>query len=151
MKRIVRSALVAHSAADLYALVDAIEDYPGFLPWCVAAQVTERTPDSTLATLQVGMGAVRQSFTTRNRNRPGESMEMTLVEGPFRSFSANWKFIALSEQACRVEFVLAYEFSSRLLGKVLEPLFDHIADTMVGAFVARADKIHGKGKAGHAG
>ncbi len=76
---------------------------------------------------------------------------MTLVEGPFRSFSANWKFIALSEQACRVEFVLAYEFSSRLLGKVLEPLFDHIADTMVGAFVARADQIHGKGKAGHAG
>jgi ribosome-associated toxin RatA of RatAB toxin-antitoxin module len=140
MKKINRSAIVEHSAQRLYDLVEDIESYPEFLPWCLAARA-ERGEPATLATLTVGVSGLRQSFTTRNENRPAESIVMQLVEGPFRSFAAAWRFRALSASACKVEFTIEYEFSSRALAKLLEPLFDRIADTMVDAFTRRADAL----------
>jgi ribosome-associated toxin RatA of RatAB toxin-antitoxin module len=138
MKRIARSAIVEHSADEMYALVDDIESYPAFLPWCSDARV-EQVGGKKRATLTAGLRGLRQSFTTLNENRPGEAIDMQLVEGPFRSFSAAWRFRALGEHACAIEFALEYEFASRALGRLLEPLFDHIADTMVDAFKKRAD------------
>ena len=142
MKQIARSAIVGHTAAEMYALVEDIEAYPRFLPWCVAATVHQRQPGSTKATLTIGVGGLRHSFTTLNDNRPGEAIEMRLLEGPFRRFSGQWRFVALSPQDCRIEFSLQYEFSSRALGKLLSPLFDGIADSMVDAFVRRAAEIY---------
>lgn len=142
MKQIARSAIVEHSAAEMYGLVEDIESYPSFLPWCAAARVHHRLPNETKATLTMTAAGLRHSFTTLNENRPGESIEMRLVEGPFRRFSGQWRFVPLGEHACRIEFVLQYEFSSRTLGRLLAPLFDRIADTMVDAFVRRAQEVH---------
>jgi ribosome-associated toxin RatA of RatAB toxin-antitoxin module len=142
VKELSRSAIVEHSAAEMYALVEDIESYPGFLPWCAGAQVHSRSPEGTRATLTVAVGPVRQSLTTLNENRPGEAIHMRLVEGPFRHFSAEWRFVPLGAHACRVEFRLGYQFSSRTLGKVLAPLFDGMADSMVDAFVRRAADSH---------
>ena len=138
MKRISRSAIVEHSADEMYALVDDIERYPEFLPWCSDARVAA-VDGRKRATLTVGLRGLRQSFTTLNDNRPGETIDMQLVEGPFRRFSATWRFRPLAPAACAIEFTLQYEFSSRTLGRLLEPIFDHIADTMVDAFKRRAD------------
>jgi ribosome-associated toxin RatA of RatAB toxin-antitoxin module len=143
MKRIVRSAIVEHSAEEMFALVGDIESYPRFLPWCTAARVEERTPGSVRATLSVGMRGVRQSFTTQNELRPGESMEMRLVKGPFRRFFAAWRFRPLSAEACAVEFSLEYELAGPL-ARLLEPLFERVADTMVDAFTRRAAELYGK-------
>ena len=138
MKRVTRSAIVEHPAEEMYGLVDDIEAYPAFLPWCSDARV-EEVDGRKRATLTVGLRGLRQSFTTLNENRPGEAIDMALVEGPFREFSASWRFRALAPQACAIEFTLEYEFASRALGRLLEPLFEHIADTMVDAFKKRAD------------
>lgn len=143
MKRIARSAIVPHSAAQLYALVEDIESYPRFLPWCVGAEVSGRAPDATLATLTVGMSGVKHSFTTRNTNRAPQAIDLKLVDGPFRHFAAAWRFRPLGEQACKVEFSMEFEFASRALATLLQPLFEHIADSMVNAFTRRADEIHG--------
>src|SRR5690242_18617650 len=104
MNKIVRTAIVEHSAAEMYRLVEDIEAYPQFLPWCVAAKVHERTDDTTRATLTAGLRGLKQSFTTLNRNRPGAAIDMALVEGPFRAFQAQWTFQALGDKACRIEF-----------------------------------------------
>lgn len=144
MKRVVRSAIVEHPAALVYSLVDDIESYPEFLPWCRGAKVLERASTRTVATLTVGMRGIRQSFTTENVNRAGERIDLRLVEGPFRKFSAAWRFAMLDEHAARIEFSMEYEFASKVLSKVLEPLFDQIADTIVSAFSRRADQIYGK-------
>ena len=143
MKRIARSAIVPHSAAQLYALVEDIESYPRFLPWCVGVEVRDRGPDTTLATLTVGMSGVKQSFTTQNENRAPEAIDLRLIEGPFRHFAAAWRFQPLGAQACKVEFSMEFEFASRALATLLRPVFEHIADTMVNAFTRRADEIHG--------
>jgi ribosome-associated toxin RatA of RatAB toxin-antitoxin module len=142
MKRIDRSAIVEASADQVYALVDDIEAYPQFLPWCKEAQVLSRGAAGTRATLTAGMGGLRQSFTTLNQGRPPESIEMRLVQGPFRHFAASWRFTPLSAGACKVAFSLEYEFASRAIGKLLEPLFHSIADTMVDAFTRRATQRH---------
>jgi ribosome-associated toxin RatA of RatAB toxin-antitoxin module len=143
MSRIVRSALVHYSALQMYALVENIEAYPQFLPWCRSSRVIERTEGKTIAELSVGLKGLSQSFTTENLNTPGEAIDLRLVQGPFKMFSAAWRFQPLEESAAKIEFSMAYEFSSRLLAKVLEPLFDQIADTMVDAFSRRAEAVYG--------
>src|SRR5919204_6424431 len=109
MKRISRSAIVEHSAQEMFALVDDIDSYPRFLPWCTGAKVEERSAAGVRATLTIGLRGLRQSFTTQNENHPGESIEMKLLKGPFRRFAAAWHFQALSAEACKVEFSMEYE------------------------------------------
>ena len=142
MKRISRSAIVEHSADELYRLVEDIEAYPRFLPWCAGVDV-KRAESTTRATLTVGMGALRQSFTTENRNVPGKSIDMRFLDGPFRSFEAAWRFTALAPEACKIEYSMQYEFASAALAGLLEPVFEKIADTMVDAFTRRADAVYG--------
>jgi ribosome-associated toxin RatA of RatAB toxin-antitoxin module len=138
MKRIVRSAIVECDTMDFYRLVEAIESYPGFLPWCVAAEVRERTPGRTVATLTLAVKGVRQSFTTENANVPGRSIEMRLVEGPFKHFAAAWHFTPLGGGACKAEYAMEYQFSGRIIAAALEPVFRRIADSTVEAFTRRA-------------
>lgn len=138
MKRIARSAIVESSAEAFYALVDDIESYPSFLPWCTAAQVRERGPGRSVATLTLAAKGLRQSLTTENSHLPGRSIDMRLREGPFRHFTAAWRFTPLQPQAAKVEFTVAYEFSSRIVAAVLEPAFNRIADRTLEAFVRRA-------------
>ncbi|MDH4094611.1 MAG: type II toxin-antitoxin system RatA family toxin [Betaproteobacteria bacterium] len=144
MKRIARSAIVEHSAPEMYALVEDIEAYPRFLPWCRAARVLERAAGRTVAKLAVGLQGAGYEFSTENTNRPPEAIDMRLREGPFRRFEAHWRFHALGPRAARIEFGMAYELAGGLVARALAPLFDSIADTMVDAFKRRADQIHAK-------
>jgi len=144
MKRIVRSAIVEHPARELFALVEDIEAYPQFLPWCRGARVRERGAGRTVATLTVGLKGIHQEFSTENSNRPPEAIDIRLLEGPFRRFTAHWRFHALGARAARIEYSMAYELASSLAGRALAPIFDSIADTMVDAFKRRADQVHAK-------
>ena len=138
MKRIARSAIVQCGADAFYALVEDIEAYPAFLPWCAEARVQERTPLRTVATLTLAAKGLRQSFTTENENRPGHGIDMRLLQGPFRRFAARWQFTPLGAAATKVEFTLEYEFSNRIVAKLLDPVFSRMADSTVGAFARRA-------------
>lgn len=148
MKRIARSAIVDCSADAFYAMVEDIEAYPAFLPWCAAAEVRERAPGRTVATLTLAAKGLRQSFTTENANQPGRAIEMRLLEGPFRRFAAHWRFTPLGAQAVKVEFSLEYEFASRVVATVLNPIFSRLADSTVEAFVRR---VAGRGEGRDAG
>ena len=137
MKRISRSAIVECGAGKFYDLVEAIEAYPEFLPWCAAAEVRERVPGRTIAKITLAVKGVKQSFTTENTNLPGQSIDMRLIEGPFESFAAAWRFTPLGANACKVEYSMEYEFSSRVVAAVLEPVFRRIADSTVDAFTKK--------------
>jgi ribosome-associated toxin RatA of RatAB toxin-antitoxin module len=144
MPAVDRSALVNHSARDMYALVEDVESYPRFLPWCGRAVVSAREPGRTVATLYIDFHGLKEQFTTENTLEPGESIRMKLVSGPFRSLEGSWRFTALAEDACKVELSLRYEFSSAVLQKVVGPVFRHIADGFVDAFVRRAGETLGR-------
>ena len=140
MKRISRSAIVQRSAQEAYALVEDIEAYPSFLPRCLGTQVRQRTAERTVATLTFGFPGLQQSFTTENTNVPGRSIDMRLVDGPFRHFRAAWRFTPLGEGAAKIEFSMEYEFANRIVAKALAPAFGGLANSMVEAFSARAEQ-----------
>lgn len=138
MKRIARSAIVECSAEAFHALVEDIEAYPSFLPWCAQAEVRERVPGRTIATLTLAAKGLRYAFTTENTSKPGLSIDLRLLEGPFKRFGAHWRFAPLSTDAAKVEFTLEYEFSSRVVAALLNPVFSRLADDTVTAFARRA-------------
>ena len=144
MSDVSKSVLVGYSAQQMFDLVDAVESYPQFLPWCSAAQVAFRDQSRTRATLHVNYHGAKQSFTTENSKEPPHAMRVQLVEGPFRVLDGTWRFTPLAEQACKIDFSMHYEFSSKLLEKLVGPVFSYIANTMVDAFVKRADQLYGK-------
>ncbi len=139
-----RSALVPYSAAQMYALVDDIERYPEFLPWCRSAREWSRNEDEVKASLEMQRGPLHKTFTTQNRLQPGKMIEMRLVDGPFRHLEGFWRFSALDEHASRVALDLEYEFSSHLLQLAIGPVFSQIANTLVDAFCERARFLHGR-------
>ncbi|HMH19799.1 MAG TPA: type II toxin-antitoxin system RatA family toxin [Burkholderiales bacterium] len=137
-----RSALVGHTAREMYSLVADVGSYPQFLPWCEQAVVSVNEPGRTVAALHISFRGLKQQFTTENINRPGARIDIKLVSGPFRSLEGRWIFTELSEDSCKVEFSLRYEFASALIEKLLGSVFHDIADNFVDAFVRRADKRH---------
>ena len=142
MITVARQALVAYGAAEMYELVADVESYPVFLPWCRAVEVALRETERTIATLHVDFRGVRQAFTTENTQRHGERIAMRLVRGPFRHLEGEWRFVQLGEAGCRVDFALAYQLANPVLQRLAGPVFDHIANTFVDAFVRRADALH---------
>lgn len=144
MPLVSRSALVPYSAVQMYALVDDIERYPEFLPWCRSAREQMRSADEVQGTLEMQRGPLHHSFTTRNRLQYGKMIEMRLIEGPFRHLEGFWRFAELGENASRVSLDLEYEFSNRLLQLAIGPVFAQITNTLVDAFCARARELHGR-------
>lgn len=143
MPEVNKSVLVHYSAVQMYELVDAVERYPEFLPWCGGASVPYRDERVTRATIQINYRGIKQSFSTENTKEPGRSMAIRLVEGPFRELDGTWRFTPLSDDSCKVELQLRYEFASRILAKLVGPVFGYIANSMVEAFVRRAESVYG--------
>ncbi len=139
-----KSVLVEYSAQQMFELVDRVEDYPQFLPWCGGTSVSYRDETRIVATIEIAYHNVRQSFSTENVRRAPHGIEMHLREGPFRYLEGRWRFLPLGTDACKVEFRLHYEFSAHLIEALVRPVFGMIANTLVDAFVARAEKIYGR-------
>lgn len=144
MTTINRNALVPYSAQEMYRLVDDIPAYAEFLPWCKSAQELKRDEDEVTAQLSLAYSGMEKSFTTRNRVHKDKIIEMRLVEGPFKHLEGFWRFDPLGEQACKVSLDLEFEFSNRLVGMAMGPVFSQIANTLVDAFSKRAEQVYGK-------
>lgn len=136
--------LVAYSAERMFDLVDGVDRYPEFLPWCAGASVIPVDESRVRASVVISYHGVKQSFTTENTRRRPQRIEMTLAEGPFRTLDGTWVFTALNDSACKIEFNLRYEFASRLLEKLVGPVFNFIASTLVEAFLKRAEQLYGR-------
>ncbi|MCB1937948.1 MAG: type II toxin-antitoxin system RatA family toxin [Rhodocyclaceae bacterium] len=142
MAAVKKVVLIEFTPSQMFALVDGVEDYPKFLPWCGGTELIERTDLLTAATLRVNYHGIKTHFSTENTKLAPYEMHIRLKEGPFDHLDGSWVFTALGETACKVEFALNYQFSSRLLEKALGPVFNHIANTFVDAFVKRAEQVY---------
>jgi ribosome-associated toxin RatA of RatAB toxin-antitoxin module len=142
MALVEKSVLLPYSAEQMFTLVDNVADYPLFLPWCGGASVSEVGENKIHATVHINYLQIKQSFTTENVRQPPHNIEMTLQDGPFRCLDGNWHFTELSPSACKIEFKLHYEFSNKLLEKILGPVFHLVANSFVDAFTHRAEKVY---------
>lgn len=142
MYTVERSALVMHSARKMFILVNDVDRYYEFLPWCGGSEAISRTDEEVVASIKIAFKGVEKSFTTRNQLIGMRKTLLTLVDGPFSELSGTWEFIQLEENASKIKLNLQFDFSSRLLGAVVGPVFKIIANSMVDSFVRRADEIY---------
>ncbi|WP_151634891.1 type II toxin-antitoxin system RatA family toxin [Noviherbaspirillum aerium] len=138
-----KSVLLGYSAEQMFALVDNIEEYPKFLPWCGGTEVRSREGNKVIASIRINYHGVKQSFSTENTNSPPTSIKMVLLEGPFKQLHGQWTFKSLRADACKIDFELHYEFSSRMLESLIGPVFNMIANSFVDSFSKRAEAVYG--------
>lgn len=142
MRKVSRSALVSYSAEQMFGLVDDVERYPEFLPWCSDAELHFHENNELEASLELEKGGLRHRFRTHNKNVPGKSIEIRLVDGPFKTMRGNWAFDDL-DGGSRVSLDMEFEFKNRLTDKLLGPFFEDICNKLVNAFIQRADALYG--------
>ena len=143
LQTISKSALVPYAASDMFALVADVEKYPGFLPWCRDAHVRAPGEDTVEASLEIGRGPIRKTFTTRNVMTRDSRIDIGLIDGPFKHLKGCWQFMTLDGAGSRIVLNLEFELSNALLRHTLGPLFSEIANTMVDAFCRRAKELYG--------
>lgn len=143
MATVRKSALVPHSASEMFNLVYDVASYPKFLPWCSNARVISETEEKICGQIEVNRMGIRQTFSTCNAYERDRLMSIDLLDGPFKKLVGQWRFTPLREDASKVELELEFEFSGRLIDKAFGGVFNQIANTLVDAFCKRADDVHG--------
>jgi ribosome-associated toxin RatA of RatAB toxin-antitoxin module len=134
-----RSVLVPYSAEAMFDLIEQAEWYPSFLPWCTRAEILERSEDWVAARLEFSYVKLRFAMRTRNPKRRPEWLQVRLVEGPFKQFHGDWRFMPLADQGCKVTFDLSYQPSEGLFDRVAKAALDRLFGSIVEAFVRRAE------------
>ncbi len=138
-----RSALVMHSADKMFYLINDVERYAEFLPWCGGSKVLSESENQTIASVTIAVKKVNKTFTTRNVHT-GKSMTcLSLIEGPFSFLEGEWRFLSLQPNSCKISLQLKFDFSNKLVAAVVGPVFNAIADSMVDSFCKRADDLYG--------
>ena len=143
MPQISRSALVPFSAEQMYTLVNDVSAYPAFLHGCVGSRILSQASDEMTAAVDVSKAGISKTFVTKNTLQQNQKIQMNLVDGPFRKLSGGWHFTALSEDACKVELHLDFEFTSVLVEAAFGRIFKELAGNMVNAFTSRAKEVYG--------
>ena len=140
MHNIHKSAIVLHPAQKMFQLVDSVENYPQFLPWCGSTQIIERDNEKTIASIEINYKGIKQTFTTENTKKQNQEMIIKLIDGPFKSLSGEWMFKNLDKDSCQIELKLKYEFSNVILEKLISPVFNMIANTFIDEFIKEANR-----------
>lgn len=143
MTTIKKSALLPYTPAQMYALVDDIDSYPKFLPWCGGARTLSRDNDEVHAEIDISHGALKKGFSTLNRLQKDKMIEMRLVKGPFKHLDGLWRFDPIGDAGCKIALDLEFTFSNKLVELAIGPAFSYIANTLVDAFCQRAKQVYG--------
>lgn len=142
MTTINKSALVMHTPEQMYKLVNEVEFYPEFLPWCSNSRVLERDELAQRASIEIAKGPLNKAFTTRNIMQPNARIQLSLENGPFSKLNGDWRFEPLGDKGCKILLDIEFEFSGRMISMLLNPVFTEICSTLIDAFVKRADVVY---------
>ncbi|MDD2722800.1 MAG: type II toxin-antitoxin system RatA family toxin [Methylovulum sp.] len=137
-----KSALVKYSAKQMFDLVNDIEAYPQFLPWCSDSRILKRNDGVVEAELSISKGGFKKSFSTRNKIDQGGTITVSLLDGPFSYLEGVWNFMPLREDASKISLDLEFEMSSKLASLAFGAVFNQICNTMVSSFTNRAKQVY---------
>lgn len=145
MQHIKRSALVHYSPDEMFQLVNNVDEYASFLPWCRSSQVISESETEMVASIEIAKGVLNKTFTTHNLLTRGERIELKLVDGPFKKLSGYWQFDTLkTDNACKVNLELDFEFDNAMVSIAAKPVFTQIANSLVDSFCKRAVVVYGE-------
>ena len=143
MTSVKKSRTVAFSCEQMYGLVNEVEQYSEFLPYCIESKVHHRNSDEVQATLVISAAGMSKSFTTRNLLQVNKMIEIRLVDGPFSHLEGFWRFDE-ADTGCKISLDLEFEFAGKIVSMLLGPVFEQVTDKMVDAFCDRAEVVYAK-------
>lgn len=142
MPKISRNALVMFSAKQMFSLINDVDKYVEFLPDCGGSKTLKQDETSMTASILVAKGGIKKWFTTENTLVGNEKVILSLVDGPFKYLTGEWRLEPLSEDACKIYFDLDYEFSNKLLSFAFGRVFTNLVNNIVQAFILRAKEVY---------
>ena len=143
MLKVSKTVIVPHTPEKMFNLVNDIENYDKYLPWCTQSIVQNRTETDVIGVVYLEYLKVKMHFATKNHNTPYSKIEMQLDDGPFKELTGTWIFTPLGDTGCKINFDLNYRFSNSLLEKIIGPVFNYISKNIVDCFIKEANKLHG--------
>ncbi len=145
MSHIKRNALVHYSPAEMYRLVNNVDDYKDFLPWCASSEIKIESDTEMVASVEIAKGVLNKTFTTQNKLHKNQRIELQLLDGPFKKLNGFWQFDALkTENACKINLELEFEFDNAMMSLAAKPIFTAIANSLVDSFCKRAVEVYGE-------
>src|SRR5262245_129419 len=133
---------VPFTPAQMFAVIADVERYPEFLPLCESLKVKTREVKGAetllVATMTVGYGMIRESFTSRVTLVPEKNQILVAyLDGPFTYLDNRWT-IRAAEKGSEVHFFIDYAFASRTLALLMGAVFDRAVRKYTEAFQERA-------------
>jgi len=144
MRTVNRTALVPYLPKQMFELVDDVDSYSDFLPWCSHSEVLKRDGNTVDAKVEIHQGSISKSFTTRNTRKEYELIDLALLGGPFSTLEGGWRFTELGGEGCKIALALEFEFNSRMVDVMFGPFFEQTCNSLVNAFTRRASDVYGE-------
>ena len=146
---VTKSVIVPYTPAQMYSLVSDIAHYPDYLPWCPKTVIKDhvirdQSEMKVVASVYIEYLKIKTHFTTQNTYVLDKSINMYLVDGPFKELVGTWLFTPLGADGCKIDFNLQYKFSNIVLEKLIGPVFEYVSKNIVDCFVKQAKKQYGK-------
>ena len=142
LKAIKKKRIVPYSSHQMFDLVDDIEQYPSFLPWCRKSHIHKRTNKEVEASLIVGFRGIDKTFSTRNILERPREIEIQLIDGPFRSLNGLWGFSDINKRQSEIKLNLQFEILISPLSHFFESFFEQIVNSQISAFENRAKSLY---------
>lgn len=142
LQKIEEKMVVPYTSEQVFGLVNDVEEYSHFIPWCVSSHILSRQDKELVASLSFAKGGMQKSFTTRNVMTPCERITMDLVDGPFKHLSGCWEFIDQEEGGCSISLRLEFEFSNRIVAMMFGAVFHQVVHSLVKSFSQRAQEVY---------
>lgn len=133
--------LANYKAQDLFKLVANIEDYPKFLPWCLAAKITSQNENIIIADLMIKFKFLREKYSSKVTLIPDQEIKVEAIEGPFEYLNNSWKFINQDEQTL-IKFEIDFKFSSSILEAIASSMIKEASHKIMNGFLRRASEIY---------
>ena len=137
MAIIQRTIEVEASAEKLYEVVFDIEQYPSFLTWCDSSEILSIKDHLVTASLTINILGFKSTITTLNKLYRPTKIEMSLQEGPFKSFKGTWLFEEITLEKTRVSYTMEYQIANPITDLMVKQKLASFIDQFVGEFVKK--------------
>ncbi|VDM56156.1 unnamed protein product [Angiostrongylus costaricensis] len=140
--------LIGYSREQMFDIVADVSQYHNFIPWCRHSNVLNEHENLRMVELEIGFPPFLERYQSRVALvRPSVVHSIVVDDSVFNTLESTFRFAegqSMNEQSCTLHYDLVFEFKSAFHSHMAHLFFDQVVKTMVGAFLRRAEEIHGK-------
>ena len=141
MKRIYKEEDINIDISTIFNLINDIESYPNYLPWCTKTEVTQKSDQVLIGKIFISKSLLKWNFSTKNTISKNKSIILEFGDGPFERLDGKWVFNSIDSNNTTVSLEINYKFKNSLIEFSIEPIFTSIMNSILTSFVQEAFKV----------